>query len=242
VKEQSTPDSLDLEVGRRLGQLRIRAGLTQAQLAARLTGVNKGWQQAVSRAELGKAGHISFPFVVDCMRACGASFADIEDILDRYLSRPPRIEERAWQAVQAAAANLPDRMKTRALYYDIGLHSKAGQQARKASDVDERVRRAVNRGKTEAMEQRLHQTFNDVLNELHIAWGDPLATHLRSYGRKVFAALRRTRKSRPIWREKAMVKLDAWPAQYGLDPGPFVLMKTHVTALFDKLLRAGELA
>jgi transcriptional regulator with XRE-family HTH domain len=151
VKEQSTPDSLDLEVGRRLGQLRIRAGLTQAQLAARLTGVNKGWQQAVSRAELGKAGHISFPFTIDYMRACGASFADIEDILDRYLSRPPRIEERAWQAVQAAAANLPDRMKTRALYYDIGLHSKAGQQARKASDVDERVRRAVNRGKTEAM-------------------------------------------------------------------------------------------
>ena len=70
---------------------------------------------------------------------------------------------------------------------------------------------------------------------------DPLAIHLGAYGRKVFGALRRTRKARPVWRQKAMAKLDAWAFEHGLPPEPFARMKQAVIALFADMERKGEL-
>ena len=83
--------------------------------------------------------------------------------------------------------------------------------------------------------------WNDVLNELGIGCGDPLAVHLGAYGRKVFGALRRTRKARPVWREKAMAKLDSWAEEHGLPPEPFARMKQSVIILFADMERKGEL-
>jgi hypothetical protein len=60
-------------------------------------------------------------------------------------------------------------------------------------------------------------------------------------GRKVFGALRRTRKTRPVWREKAMAKLDKWAAEHELPPEPFIRMKQAVTVLFADMEREGEL-
>jgi hypothetical protein len=103
------------------------------------------------------------------------------------------------------------------------------------------VRQAVKRARAEAWERRLHVVYNDVLNELRVARKDPQATYLRSYGSKVFGALRRTRKSRPVWRNKALAKLDAWAAEHGLPPEPFARMKQAVIALFADMERKGEL-
>jgi hypothetical protein len=99
----------------------------------------------------------------------------------------------------------------------------------------------VKRARAEAWERRLHRTFNEVMNESGLGWKDPLATYLRSYGRKVFGALRRTRKARPVWRDKAMARLDTWAVEYELSPEPFVRMKQAVIALFADMERKGEL-
>ena len=58
---------------------------------------------------------------------------------------------------------------------------------------------------------------------------------------KVFGALRRTRKTRPVWREKAMAKLDSWADEHKLPPEPFVKMKQAVIALFAEMEQRGEL-
>ncbi len=68
-----------------------------------------------------------------------------------------------------------------------------------------------------------------------------MAIHLRAFGSKVFGALRRTRKTRPVWRGKAMAKLDLWASQHELPPEPFVLMKQAVIVLFADMERKGEL-
>ena len=60
-------------------------------------------------------------------------------------------------------------------------------------------------------------------------------------GREVFGALRRTRKTRPVWRRKAIAKLDAWAAGRELPPEPFVRMKQATVALFAQMERRGEL-
>ena len=71
MNELSWPDELIRVLGRRLAEIRREAGLTQAQLAARLRGTNRGWQQAVSRFEQGKAGQQSLFFILDYLRVCG---------------------------------------------------------------------------------------------------------------------------------------------------------------------------
>jgi hypothetical protein len=53
--------------------------------------------------------------------------------------------------------------------------------------------------------------------------------------------LRRTRKARPVWRDKAMAKLDTWATEHGVPPEPFARMKQAVIALFADMERKGEL-
>jgi len=107
--------------------------------------------------------------------------------------------------------------------------------------VERRVREARGQARAIRWERRLHRVLNDFLNEPRIGCKDPLAIHLGAYGRKVFGALRRTRKARPVWRQKAMAKLDNWAPEHGLPPEPFVAMKQAVIALFADMERKGEL-
>ena len=195
----------------------------------------------MSRFEQGKAGQQSLFFILDYLRVCGKGLGALMDVLDEYTSLLPVLEQRAEQAVLDATAGLPPAQRDRAENYDIGLRHKARQRIRTETDIERRVRQAVKRAMGETWERRLHRTFNDVLNELRVAWKDPLATYLRSYGSKVFGALRRTRKAQPVWRDKAMAKLDNWAAQHGLPPEPFVRMKQAVIALFADMERKGEL-
>jgi transcriptional regulator with XRE-family HTH domain len=241
VSEQSELDELNRVLGRRLAEIRREAGLTQAQLAARLRGTNRGWQQAVSRFEQGKAGQQSLFFILDYLRVCGKSLGAVMDVLDEYTSLPSVLEQRAKQAVLDATAGLPPVQRDRAQNYDIGLRHKAGQRVRTEPDIERRVRQAVKRAKADAWERRLHFVFNDVLDELHLSSKDNLSIFLKAFGRKVFGALRRTRKARPVWRDKAMAKLDTWAAEHGLPPEPFVRMKQAVIALFADMERKGEL-
>ena len=60
-------------------------------------------------------------------------------------------------------------------------------------------------------------------------------------GRKGFGALRRTRKTRPVRRKKAMAKLDPWAVSHELPPEPFVRMKQAIIALFAEMELRGEL-
>jgi len=240
MNELSELDELNRVLGRRLAGIRREAGLTQAQLAARLRGTNRGWQQAVSRFEQGKAGQQSLYFVLDYLRACGKGLGAVMDVLDEYTSLPPILEQRAKQAVLDATAGLPPAQRDRAQNYDIGFRHKARQRVRTEQDIERRVRQVMKRARAEGWERRLRSMFNDVLNELRVAWGDPLATYLRSYGSKVFGALRRTRKTRPVWRDKALAKLDTWAAEHKLPPEPFTRMKQAVIALFTDMERRGE--
>jgi transcriptional regulator with XRE-family HTH domain len=241
MNERSGPDELTRVLGRRLAEIRREAGLTQAQLAVRLRGTNRGWQQAVSRFEQGKAGQPSLFFILEYLRVCGEGLGAVMDALDEYTSLPPVLEQRAKQAVLDATAGLPPVQRDRAENYDIGLRLKAGQRVRTEPDIEKRVRQVVKRAKAEAWERRLHFVFNDVLDELHLSSKDNLSIFLKAFGRKVFGALRRTRKARPVWRDKAMAKLDLWASEHELPPEPFNRMKQAVIALFAEMEYRGEL-
>ena len=94
MNEQSELDELNRSISRRLAEIRREAGMTQTQLAAQLRGTNRGWQQAVSRFEQGKAGQQSLSFILDYLRACGKGLGAVMDVLDEYTSLPSVLEQR----------------------------------------------------------------------------------------------------------------------------------------------------
>jgi transcriptional regulator with XRE-family HTH domain len=222
--------------------LRERAGLSQEAIAVLVGLEGPGGKSYVCQVERGylKAGP-KFVRLLDYLRACGCGIESLSDILDRHTSRETVTEEQASEQLLKTVSTLPPLFGRRAFYYHVGLSYKAKQRVRSAVAAAERVRRATARGLAEVWELRLHRLFNDVLNELHIGWRHTYSAHLQAYGRMVFATLRRLRKARPGSREKALARLDEWPARRKLEPEPFRRMKEAVMDLFEKMERAGAL-
>jgi transcriptional regulator with XRE-family HTH domain len=220
--------------------LREQAGLSQEAVAVLMGLVGPGGKSYVCWVEHGylKSGP-RFVRLLDYLRACGCGIDALLDVLDRHTARETAPDEQASRGVLAAIETLPPLLARRALYSHAGLRHKAGRRVRSSAAAAERVRRAIARGESEWRQMRLQRELNNVLSELHIAWNDTVAIHLRSYGRLVFATLRRLRKARPGWRKRALERLDKWPEEKGLDPAPFRRMKEAVMALFEKMERAG---
>jgi transcriptional regulator with XRE-family HTH domain len=239
-----TSDStlLPKEVGKRLRLLREQAGLSQEAVAALMGLDGPGGKSYICQVERGypKSGP-GFVRLLDYLRACGCGIESLLDILDRHTARDTVAEEQASNGVLTAIATLPPQFARRALYYHVGLTHKGREHVRSAVAAAERVRRAVARGKSEWRQMRLQRELNNVLSELRIGWKDTVGIHLRSYGRLVFATMRRVRKAKPGWRKRALARLDEWPAERELEPEPFRRMKEAVVKLYEKMERAGAL-
>ncbi|HTW90314.1 MAG TPA: helix-turn-helix transcriptional regulator [bacterium] len=240
--EPSDSTLLPKEVGQRLRLLREQAGLSQEAVALLL-----GLERTTGKAQISKmeTGHYrsgpGFVRVLDYLRACGCGVDALLDVLDRYTSRERVTDEQAHKGVLEAIRTMPPQFARRALYYHVGLSYGGRRRVRRSPAAAERVRRAIARGNSEWQRMQLQHELNNVLSRLHIGWDHTVAIHLRSYGRLVFATMRRLRKARPGWRERAHERLDEWPAKYGLDPAPFRQMKEAVMKLFEKMERAGQI-
>ncbi len=77
-----TPD-----LGKRLRDLRERAGLKQAEVAFRM---GRRSSNIVSRLELGKPKFPTLGLIADYLAACDASFKDVADLLDRPGAERPK--------------------------------------------------------------------------------------------------------------------------------------------------------
>ncbi|MBN2464825.1 helix-turn-helix domain-containing protein [candidate division WOR-3 bacterium] len=231
---------LPKEVGARLRQLRLQAGLTQTEVALRMGRPGPSGKSYVCQIERGYMPGLTFNAVMDFLATCGASASGIADIMDAYIERPPTIEERTRKQVAEAAVSLPQLKQARVEWYDLFHKPKTGKRETPEEQKERRVREARGVARAIRWERRPHGAWNDVLNELHVGAKDPLAVHLLNYSRKVFGTLRRTRKTRPVWRERAMAKLDSWASEHGLPPEPFTPMKQAVVSLVANMERKGE--
>ncbi len=239
-KEPTHSSLLPKEVGERLRLLREQAGLSQEAVAVLMGVPGAGGKSYVCWVERGyfKSGP-GFVRLLDFLRACGCGIDAVLDILDRHTSRETALEEQTTAEVLKAIELLPPKSARRAFYYHVGLKHKAGLALGSMATAQERIRRALARAGADSREERLKREFINVLNEMHVGWKDPDAIGLRSFGRKVFATLRRLRKARPDRRQKALDRLDEWPVRMGLDPMQAQRMKEAVMELFGEMERAG---
>jgi transcriptional regulator with XRE-family HTH domain len=91
----------------RLRQLRKRRGLTLRTMAVLMDRPGSGAHVQLARLERGKVKYPSINLIVDYLRACGAGFEDLLDLLNPHTSRRPVLKEKGDAAVAMLLRSLP---------------------------------------------------------------------------------------------------------------------------------------
>jgi transcriptional regulator with XRE-family HTH domain len=220
-------------LGQRLRSERERAGLTQGEVARTLSGKSGTRQQVVSRLEQGLGGAPSILLVLDYLRACGTGLEVLEDLSAAWTGCASPTGLAIARAVAAVGAELPVEALEAATRYAQGLVRQAGGELPRGKALRRVAHRAARRGAAEAEARALDAVLDRELAGAGVEPGSLHALPLKTFGRMVLAALKRTRKSR-YWRGRALAKLERWPRENGLPEGPAARVRSAVERWFER--------
>ncbi len=230
------------ELGQRLRELRLKAGLTQQMLAVAMGCQCKGNHRVVSRLENGRMANPGIGLVADYLRACRASFADIHDVLDRYTSRPTVIEVETQWALAKVREYLPAKVDRAVERLDRGIRRRAEEQHEPLPEPDKRVRRARNFALSQVWRRRVRRKVLDVIEaqEPRPRW--MFEEMLQNYGSAVWRALSLTRKRKSGKRKALLEEADRHLLREGgPDPQHLAAVKDALLTFFRQAEMAGQL-
>ncbi len=145
-----------------LRSLRLRAGLTQTQLAVALgLGPRYGYS-VVSQFERGRRTNPSFQLVLDFLRVCRATPGDLTQLLERYMSVPVEVPARP------------------------GAGRPRGPRIPKEDPAVRALREAA---ALIALRQQLEDVLHVELHEMGVPPGSPVRQSAVVFGRRVFRVL-----------------------------------------------------
>ncbi len=197
------------ELGARLRDLRLRAGLTQLGLAQAMGRTGKKAGNLVGRIERGDERYPSFGIVADFLRGCRAGFKDITDILDLYTNLPTLQQKVFGRALVKIAANLPQKWQDQVTDYDMHFdHPKAPAKPDVKQTMPDRLKRLERARKTAAAARRRYlygQFLKCEVDKAGTGLPEVFKTMLFNHGLEWFGILYRTRKNRPETRERQLV-------------------------------------
>jgi transcriptional regulator with XRE-family HTH domain len=234
------------ELGERLRGLRLKAGLTQMELARAMGRVGKKAGNLVGRIERGGERYPSLGLVADFLRGCRAGFKDILDLLDLYTELPTTRQQVFGRALEKVAASIPAKWQSQMTKYDqrIDIPKTAPEKTpvQAKPDLSERLERAK---KLAAAARRRHlygQFLKDVVGKAgpDVSLND--RTYLFNHGLQWFAILYATRKSRVATREKRLAASEARFAQASGLPLPEIrYVQDKVKERSGEMERKGDL-
>ena len=200
------------ELGRRLRDLRLKAGLTQPELAQVMGRTGKGRASIVSRMEKGAVRFPSLGLVADFLRGCRAGFKDITDILDLYTNLPTLPAKVFGRALVKIAASVPAKWQDQVTDYDLRFdHPKTKAKPDVKQTMPDRLKRLERARKVAAAARRRYLYGQFLKNEVDKA-GTLLpevpTTMLFNHGLEWFGILCRTRGKRPETRERQLAASD----------------------------------
>ncbi|HTW90357.1 MAG TPA: helix-turn-helix domain-containing protein [bacterium] len=181
------------ELGRRLRELRLRAGLTQQMLAVGMGSQRKGNHTVVSRLENGRMANPGIGLVADYLRACLASFADIQDVLDRYTARQTVIEVETSKALAKVREFLPAKIDRAVERFDRGIRRRAEEKREPLPVPEARVKRARNFALSQIWAKRVRRWVVGIIETRHLLPGPDNERFLQSIAVRVWSALNRSR-------------------------------------------------
>ncbi|MEO0078418.1 MAG: helix-turn-helix transcriptional regulator [candidate division WOR-3 bacterium] len=238
------------EAGRFLARIRKQAGLTQSELAE-LMGRGRNFQSRIARLEQGRIRFPSLALIADYLRACRASFDDLNDLLKPYTSQPVVAEKLGRERVQQVLANLPREDAVRLNRYDIktSVARRAGREP--PLDSDERVMRVRKQAAAWLLRHKLDAWLNQVIKELGIHPAMLSRKLVYDFGHQVWRILtqyrvrpgmkRRTnRRRKPL--EQRLGEARQKAAESGvLSESVIADVEAAVRVMFDSFERSGQL-
>jgi len=186
----------DEELGKRLRECRLRAGLTQQKLATAMGRQGRGSHHVAGRLERGEVPNPTLTLIADYLRACRASFKDIRDVLDAYTGRPSAVEVETRTAIAREHMRLPSEIDRAVQSYDAGVTTRAEQKQEPVPAPTERVRRARNFGLSQVWAKRVRRRVGSIIETQHLRPGPMNEQHLQNDAAKVWRVLNRTRGKR----------------------------------------------
>jgi transcriptional regulator with XRE-family HTH domain len=226
------------ELGQRLRSLRKRAGLTQKELAER---VSSGWARSlVGKLETGQYESPGLGLVADYLRACRASFSEIADLLDQYTSQPLPVEKQGSEAVAKVTDVLPAQIGNQARNYDIKTTVARRFDGKPPLSSEERVKRVVNLAAAASRRKRLDILVKYLEGEIGHGLAGTDRQYLHLLARKFWGALSSTRGRLQHVRLKRMARVvGEGVAAHVLSEKDVRLVRDRVVELFSRMETTG---
>ncbi|HTW91023.1 MAG TPA: helix-turn-helix domain-containing protein [bacterium] len=198
------------ELGRRLRDLRLRAGLTQPELAQVMGRTGAGRACIVSRMEKGKVRYPSLGLVADFLRGCRAGFKDVLDILDLYTNLPTTQQQVFGKALAKVAAGVPQKWQAQVTNYDMRVDlpksSRAETRLQAKPDLPRRLERARKNAAAARRRFLYGQFLSRAVNDTGLQPVMAIAVPLFNHGLEQFRILYRTRGAKPEARERLLAE------------------------------------
>jgi transcriptional regulator with XRE-family HTH domain len=234
------------ELAERLRVLRLKAGLTQMELARAMGRVGKKAGNLVGRIERGDERYPSLGLVADFLRGCRAGFADILDILDLYTGLPTARQQVFGKALERIAASAPAKWQSQVTKYDLRIDIPKTAPEKTPLQVKPDLSERLERAKKMAAAARRRHLYGQFLKDVVGKAGPDVSlndrTYLLNHGLQWFAILYATRKSRPAMRDKRLAASEVRFAQASGLPLPEIrYVQDAAKERFDELERRGDL-
>ncbi len=226
--------------------MRLKAGLTQVELARAMGRAGKSAGNLVSRLERGDERFPSFALVADFLRGCRAGFRDITDILDLYTSLPTALNKVHDVVLARAVSGILPKWHTQVTNYDRQLEQpKPRAPAGTEPTMPDRLAR-LERARRNAAAARRRYFYGEYLKVAVNNTGlKPVMTvtePLFKHGLEWFGILYRTRSAKPGTREKLLAQSEARFAEAsGFPLDAIRKLEDGVRRHFAQMEMAGEL-
>jgi len=248
MKHTKTKFVFTPEFGARLRQLRRRQSLSLRGLALLMDRHQPGSFNLLAKLERGELKHPSINLLVDYLRACGAGFEDLLDLLKPHTSQPPVLREKADAAVAELLKSLPRAEQRAMLRWERATTEKreeraAAEPAKKKPRVEttkQRVFRVVwsfiHANWNEVFEQKLYEAMLELKDEVPRSE----RKHACSHGRRFFGILTRYYRQEAR-RQGALERVEASAKEHGFSARVVTRLRDAAEQAYRELLGSGRL-
>jgi transcriptional regulator with XRE-family HTH domain len=236
------------ELRARLRELRKRRGLTLRAMALLMDRTRAGAHVQLARLEKGQVKYPSINLIADYLRACGAGFDDLLDLLKPQTSQPPVLKQKGDAAVAELLKSLPKPEQRAMLKWERGIvaarEAMATPTPAKKQPKPETDRQRVFRVVWSFIHANWNEVFEQKLYEAMLKLKDEVGPSRRkaacNIGRRFFGVLTRyyrheSRRSGTLERVERAAKKE------GFSDRAVAMLRDAANQAYGELLRSGRL-
>jgi len=239
-------DSLSsyVELGAKLRQLRLDAGLSITEMVRRMNH-NRGFVSRIGRLEQGRLKQPSLALVADYLRVLGKSISELAPVLDQYTSKPVPLEVAGRERVKAFLRSQPPKVAAQLDSYDVKTSVARRFSGEPPLEPDEREMRIRKQAQMRYQRGMLDERLRGVMLNLGAEATSLVRRFAFDYGHKVWRILRTTREDGKVHRraksrEQRLAEAEAKTLKQGMIPiEGLQVVRRRVEKLFEEMDMTG---